>query len=109
MKKMKPVWRMNTGKGVPEDLGEWVVYEKNQNATPVKSVHLLPYVWHPEAFSRNKRHLRKIYAYETARTKEAKYRMTACECVLQLSKCGISENMICLKCKGKGMVREQIK
>lgn len=69
----KPVWRMNTGNGVPSDLGSFVLYEKATKADKVEGYH----------FNHDDKWLIKnymdIYAYKTTRTKPAKYRGVKCK------------------------------
>lgn len=78
---MKPVWRMNTGRGVPSDFGGFVMYENDGEA--VKKQHLsTPSKTDHFSILRDGR---DITHYQTNRTKAAMY-----------------ERKDCLVCDGKG-------
>lgn len=72
---MKPVWRLNTGIGVPDDLGELLIMASDDVDMVMSST--------PFNEDSNFKHIEnwkcraewwEIYAYQTTRTKPAKYR-----------------------------------
>lgn len=106
--KLKPVWRMNTGNRVPvsfQDCSE-VILTKDKNSVcrlsnmvkrtdPQGNAYLEVGQYWSE----------KAYAYQTTRTKAAKYERVMCKsCV------GTGSNIFCdcSKCNGTGTVRRKI-
>ena len=66
-KKLKPVWRMNTGNGVPSDLDEMFCYLDKM----IERNHHSLFYGCDDTFSINETES-DIYAYQTTRVKEAK-------------------------------------
>jgi hypothetical protein len=106
MKNMKPVWRLNTGNGVPSDLdmcGEVSIV--SGKIRPVRNRKGFgdtePSRWELMGSS-------DIYAYRTTRTREAKYEMIDCDCCsggyLQSTKG--DRFLECWDCRGFGVTRE---
>ena len=100
---LKPVWRMNAGNGVPSDLGrqvlsiEGVIYcPAEQNRLKNKSI------WEHDQVNKVKPF---VYAYQTNRTKAAKYERKDC---LFCSVVDLSDGVVCSDCSGKGYTLEKI-
>lgn len=65
--KMKPVWRLNLGKGIPNDLGSESMY-CDGSVMPTSDIdRMMDGVWHIEGID-----CLDIYAYRTTRFKLAK-------------------------------------
>ena len=67
-KRMKPVWRLNTGKGVPSDYEKEVYPKCVIECCGILALGRLDFLWSLSRINLS------VYAYETTRTKEAKYR-----------------------------------
>ena len=68
MKNMKPVWRMNTGNGVPSDFGGFVSYAGRNISLEKHGKDRLRRSWYWDIIGDDC----DIYAYQTNRTREAK-------------------------------------
>lgn len=112
MSNQKPVWRMNSGAGVPSDLGGFVLYEGAAKSEKVQGYH----------FNHNDKWLIKNYmdiaAYQTTRTKAARYERVECAYCCGTGHDGWLDTAvdkfieyidICQHCNGKGYTLEKIK
>lgn len=76
---LKPVWRVNTGQGVPSDLGDFSMY-RDLNILGTSGLdRKIDRVWFTRGNDLD------IIAYQTTRTRKAKY-----------------ERVGCTECEGKG-------
>ena len=104
----KPVWRINTGNGVPSDFKSGFLY-MDGSLFFCNDVATMPEIY----FSLEADYSESdVSAYETNRTKAAKFERVECEyckgcgfvqnhlCVLEL----LFEHKKCLKCQGRGYV-----
>lgn len=108
--KMKPVWRKNTGNGVPSDFGgityipDSCISIDGTHSNYLKSEH-----WIFKGYL-------DIYAYQTTRTREAKTFKVDCEDCMGSGKeidwadenCLPIEDTFCQTCEGKGHYMELI-
>lgn len=108
---MKPVWRMNTGNEVPSDLGDKIMHEGLEVEIETTERLKHPLVWMKYGDGNN------VIAYQTNRTKEAKYKRVECEGCDGLGfatdfnggEVTIYEDETCPDCNGKGYQLERIK
>lgn len=105
MSKQKPVWRMNTGRGVPSDLGGRILYSNGLEVWTKSGHWYCPDSW--GLFSGV-----HIHAYQTTRTKAAKHERMECG-VCDGDGFYLGENSrverTCKTCNGKGYRLEAIK
>jgi hypothetical protein len=106
--KEKPVWRINTGAGVPSDLGDEVVLKSGKHRKTRDHNFgvgdLRDGRWDKTGIGSD------IYAYQTTRTKAAKYHRVQCDwCVSGYELTGISTCDVCRKCNGHGFYWERNK
>lgn len=74
---LKPVWRMNTGDVVPSDLGDKILFTDLTVRSGIPKSWMEFFYWELSPYETDLR----FYAYETNRTKAAKYeRVECCEC-----------------------------
>ncbi len=116
MNNQKPVWRMNTGNGVPSDLGDEALFTDISTCkTEVSMIEgYISYIRrHNEVWDIYE--IAPITAYQTTRTKKTKYEQVECfKCNDSRFKglvfCGgYFEYRKCPNCNGKGYRLERIK
>lgn len=103
----KQVWRMNSGAGVPSDakrFGEVVFYGGEHDKLDSEPEE---YYWHIDECEPD------IIAYETNRTREAKYERVECDVCfgrgdLELHSVLNTSADVCRKCNGKGYRLEMV-
>jgi hypothetical protein len=108
----KPVWRMNTGNGVPSDLGDYFIFKSGDireinknNRARLSSLSMFV----------NAGCALDIVAYQTTRTREAKYERVRCKCCGGIGvlpepiKTGDFTSIFCYTCNGKGHTLEAMK
>lgn len=99
--KRKPVWRVNTGNGVPSDLGGEVLYMDGLVLVATECTRTEAAMW--AIFEGSNA---SLAAYETTRTREAKYEKVECgycegDGVLYHEE-ESNNNLKCYCCNGKG-------
>ena len=109
-RKNKPVWRLNTGDGVPSDL-KFKIISKTLRFGHASEAHKS----NDDFWILNGEDELTVYAYETNRTREAKYEQVECkECINNQFKglvyCGgYFEYRKCPRCNGKCYTLDTIK
>lgn len=99
--RVKPVWRLNQGGGVPSDM------KFNMLSASMRSGHLS--VAHSKIdsyWSLNELKPLRVYAYETTRTKVGKYGWVDCKVCEGTGHIWVD---YCDNCNGQGNTRELIK
>lgn len=105
---MKPVWRMNTGSGVPGDYSFLnLLFQEGELYSDwdrTRQMH------EPEDWVIKDGHNNIIaYAYQTKRTKPAKYEKVECgNCINGWAMTGIDSIEPCSECKGTGHIWKPI-
>jgi hypothetical protein len=101
----KPVWRMNTGSGVPKDYNGLAYTPKGS-----KKMDDFPNNWSRDRLWTLNGHREDIYAYQTNRNRQSKFHRVQCDwCVNGYELTGISTCDVCRKCEGHGFYWERIK
>ena len=97
----KPVWRVNTGNGVPSDLGNLIVYGDGVIVPNDRDYSSNIFLWEPNDFK-----CCNIAIYQTTRTRKAKYEKVECG---YCKGAGVlyheeesNDNLKCYCCNGKG-------
>ena len=106
-KVMKEVWRVNNNNGVPSDLGGFVFYLDGWKGWPLESAIKFDDCWRVDGKAS-----REIYAYQTNRTREAKYELVDCDKCYGTGDYKSSDgrkSYRCPSCNGKGHTLEPIK
>lgn len=110
MSKQKPVWRMNTGRGVPSDLGSDFIFGDGEPKG--RSPLAVSCVWDLKG------DMMDIIAYQTTRTKAPKFERVECDCCLctgnelgiEVESGGIIQyGTKCPHCNGKSYRLEAVK
>lgn len=100
----KPVWRVNSGAGVPSDLGDMIMFANGALSKPWFADFIADGQWFltgkPSDYA----------AYQTNRTRKAKYERVECgECDYTGVICNYSDEVECPYCYGKGYILKPIK
>lgn len=110
MNKQKPVWRMNTGRGVPSDLQSYLIDKSGIKYFAYGEFRDDDNLWTLETEFCGS----DVAAYKTTRTKAAKYGRMECGCkdgvfYMPSIEGGYYEPHPCDKCNGKGYRLEAVK
>lgn len=113
MIKMKPVWRMNTEEKVPSDLGSRILVS-GESFSEGSSLHHVKNHIRRDSEVWNKSDIIPIIAYQTNRTKKAKYQKVDCRSCKGEGKKVVNHLTcpaltVCARCKGLGHAWELIR
>lgn len=114
MIKMKPVWRMNTEEKVPSDLGDYVAHFGGLVCNGSVTILATESYIRKYNFHWQNDDIMPVIAYQTNRTKKAKYQKVRCDLCLGRGKHfdpnpERGNDLICPTCQGHGHTWELIK